>query len=238
MSIAKEKIDRELHEIYMRYEKRKNLDPGYYSSLNPAIYMAEQEKERALIRWINSAGLVPIENKKLIEIGAGNGKNIIQFLKLGFLSENLAANELLSERISVLRKKIPPNVTILEGNALELNLERETFDIVFQSMVFSSILDKDFRYALAEKMWDWVKPGGGVLWYDFTFNNPRNKDVAGIPFKNVKDLFPSGIIKKWRLTLAPPLSRFVAGAAPQFYSLFNFFPFLRTHILCWIRKPE
>ena len=30
-------------------------------------------------------------------------------------------------------------------------------------------------------MWAAVKPGGGVLWYDFTVDNPRNADVRGVP---------------------------------------------------------
>jgi len=236
MSISKEKIDLELREIEKRYERRKKIDPDYYSNLNPAIYMGEQEKERAFIKWIKYANLLPLENKKLIEIGAGTGRNIIEFIKLGFSPENLTANELLPERIYHLREKMPPNVTILEGNALELNLVKGSFDIVFQSMVFSSILNTEFQRELAARMWSWIKPGGGILWYDFTFNNPVNKDVAGIPFKRIKKLFPEGRIKKWRITLAPPLSRIVTKANPGFYDVFNFFPFLRTHILCWIKK--
>ena len=30
-----------------------------------------------------------------------------------------------------------------------------------------------------------LAPGGGVLWYDFTVNNPRNPDVRGVPMKRV-----------------------------------------------------
>ncbi|MGE5860543.1 MAG: class I SAM-dependent methyltransferase [Ignavibacteria bacterium] len=237
MNINKEKIDLEVEELRKRYLRRKGIDPEHYNYLNAAIFMGEQEKERALIKWINYAGLRPLEHKKLIEIGAGSGKNILEFIKLGFLPENLTANELLSERFSNMRKIIPQNVTILKGNALELNLRGESFDIVFQSMVFSSILDKEFQNALAEKIWSWIKPGGGVLWYDFTFDNPRNKDVAGISYKNIKELFPQGRIKKWRITLAPPLSRIGTNPSSKFYYFFNLFPFLRAHLLCWIRKP-
>ncbi|HVO76299.1 MAG TPA: class I SAM-dependent methyltransferase [Ignavibacteriaceae bacterium] len=236
MSISKEKIDLELEEIRSRYKRRNNID--YYSFLNPAIYLGEQEKELILIKLIKYAGLHPLENKKLLEIGAGTGKNILEFIRLGFLPENLTANELLPERFSLLRKNLPTNVTILEGNALELNLERGLFDIVFQSMVFSSILDKEFQKELAEKMWSWTKSGGGILWYDFTYNNPRNKDVAGMSFQTIEKLFPQGKIKKWRLTLAPPLSRAVTKITPQFYYFLDFFPFLRTHLLCWIQKPK
>ena len=41
-------------------------------------------------------------------------------------------------------------------------------------------------------MWRWVRPGGGVLWYDFTFDNPRNPDVRGVPLARVRELFPHG----------------------------------------------
>ncbi|HVO75576.1 MAG TPA: hypothetical protein VMT35_16215, partial [Ignavibacteriaceae bacterium] len=81
-----------------------------------------------------------------------------------------------------------------------------------------------------------IKPGGGILWYDFIFNNPQNSDVMGMPFKRVRELFPEGEITKWKLTLAPPLGRMVTRISPSFYSLFNLFPFLRSHILCWITR--
>ncbi len=29
------------------------------------------------------------------------------------------------------------------------------------------------KHTLLDRMWRWVKPGGGVLWYDFTFDNPK-----------------------------------------------------------------
>jgi hypothetical protein len=63
-----------------------------------------------------------------------------------------------------------------------------------------------------------------------------NNDVKGIKFKEVKVLFPFGVIKKWKITLAPPVSRLVTKLHPSLYTIFNFFPFLRTHILCWIEK--
>eukprot|EP01034_Spumella_vulgaris_P036309 gene36310-44794_t len=47
--------------------------------------------------------------------------------------------------------------------------------------LFSSLLDAPFRTALAQQMWQWVAPGGGVLVYDFVVNNPRNPDVQGVP---------------------------------------------------------
>ena len=86
-------------------------------------------------------------------------------------------------------------------------------------------------------MWSWLRPGGAVLWYDFTYNNPRNPDVRGVPLRRVQALFPQAHITARRVTLAPPLARAVVRVHPALYGLFNSLPWLRTHILCWIEKP-
>ena len=105
-------------------------------------------------------------------------------------------------------------------------------------MVFTLVLDRTFQEHLSHRMWRLVKPGGGVLWYDFTFNNPKNSDVAGIPIRRVKQLFPDGHMIHWRLTLAPPISRLVTRVSLRLYTVVNVLPFLRSHVLCWIEKPK
>lgn len=231
-------LKKEIENIKHRYLNRENIPSFKYSPLNPAIFMTNQEKERAIIKWLQCFDFSLIRELKLIEIGCGSGQNLMQFVKLGFTPKLLIGNELLSERVTSAREKLPIELKIIEGDALELDFPSNCFDIVFQSMVFSSILDKDFRYALAKKMWQLVKPGGGILWYDFIYNNPRNKDVKGIKLDEIKLLFPHGKIKKWKLTLAPPISRGITRIHPVMYNVFNSFPFLRTHILCWIKKKE
>ena len=81
-----------------------------------------------------------------------------------------------------------------------------------------------------------ARPGGGVLWYDFAFDNPRNPDVRGVPVSRIRQLFPEGAVLARRITLAPPLARFLTRVHPQLYTAANVLPFLRTHVLCWIRK--
>lgn len=222
--------------IIKRYERRKNLPSDFYSIMNPEVYLTFQEKERALIKWIKKAGILPLENKTLLEIGCGDGNNLLQFIKLGFQPENLFANDLIEERLNAARNRLPAGVKFLEGDALKLDLPNDHLDIVFQSMVFSSILNPQSKLQLAEKMWNWVKPGGGILWYDFMFDNPFNKDVKGIKFKEVLSLFNPKSVTKWRLTLAPPLSRVITKIHPSLYTIINRLKFLRTHLLIWMRK--
>lgn len=227
----------EVQKIRDRYARRQRLpEVTLYNPLNPSVYMSQQEKERALIRWINTAGLAPVQDKRVLEIGCGSGDNLLQLLRLGFQPENLVGNELLDERAITARRLLPASTQVIVKDASELDLAKNSFDVVFQSTVFTSILDKNFQQKLANHLWSLVKQGGGVLWYDFTFDNPNNPDVKGVPVRRICELFPEGSIKVWRLTLAPPLSRRLTKVHPSLYSLFNCLPFLRTHVLCWIRK--
>jgi hypothetical protein len=81
-----------------------------------------------------------------------------------------------------------------------------------------------------------ARPGGGVLWYDFTVDNPRNPDVRGMPPARIRALFPEARLESRRVTLAPPLARAVCRLHPGLYTLCNALPPLRTHLLCWLGK--
>jgi SAM-dependent methyltransferase len=161
---------------------------------------------------------------------------LLRLLSFGFQPENMVANELLEERAAIARRFLPAAVRVIQGDATTMDIEDEAFDVVFQSTVFTSILDTSFQQCLADRMWRLVRPGGGVLWYDFIYNNPKNPDVKGVPVSRIRRLFPEGKLTCWRLTLAPPISRRVTRVHPFMYAVFNLFPLLRTHVLCWIEK--
>ena len=229
----------ELTAVAERYDRRKHrVSVGLYDPLNTAVSMAHQERERALIRWIRASGLAPLRDKTLLEIGCGSGSNLLQMIQLGFRPANLVGNELLEERCVQARERLPAATRIAAGDAASLDLGPERFDVVFQSTVFTSLLDPEFQTRLARRIWTLTKPGGQVLWYDFTYDNPRNPDVRGVPLARIRALFPEGRVSARRLTLAPPLARFVTRIHPSLYTWANLLPFLRTHVLCWIRKPR
>jgi SAM-dependent methyltransferase len=226
----------ECDRIRERYERRKRVPADRYSPLAPDVILTKQEKFRAMVRLFRRADMLPVYNKNALEVGCGSGANLRLLLDMGFLPGNLAGNDLLEERCVQARASLPAGVRIVGGDATELSFPDGASDIVIQSTVFSSILDVAFRRKLAARMWRLVRPGGGVLWYDFMYNNPRNPDVRGIPFREITELFPQGKISGERVTLAPPLARRVAPIHPGLYALLNAVPLLRSHWICWIRK--
>ena len=228
----------ELDQIRERYLRRDHSgrDSAVYTLLKPEQYMMEQEKERIILSILSKFDRAAIKKMKVLEIGCGGGTNILQFLRWGFPPENIRGNELMLDRCAQARHLLPAAVEIIEGDALGLRLPGNSFDIVLVSTVFTSILDESFRVQFAKKIWSLVRPNGAVLWYDFIYNNPWNPDVRAVPRRRLLELFPEARMLSRKVTLAPPLARFVCRVHPVLYSVFNVLPFLRTHLVAWLEK--
>ncbi len=212
-----------------------------YSPLNPAVLLATQERQRATADLFVGLGWVDLSELHLLEVGCGTGCNLLEFLRLGFKPEHLQGIELLAAGVERARKDLPPSVRIALGDAAGAEssfVPEASQDIVYQSTVFSSLLDDRFQQRLADTMWKWLRPGGGILWYDFIVNNPRNRDVRGVPVSRIRELFPHGTMRVQRITLAPPVARAVTRLHPTLYAVLNSVIWLRTHVLVWVEKPQ
>ena len=225
----------EARAVAERYARRGGMDR--YSWLQPDVWMTLQERQRAMLQLFRQQGLTDLARLRVLEVGCGAGGNLLELLRLGFAPEHLAGAELLPERLAQARHVLPPAVRLWAGDASALDIAPASQHIVLQSTVFSSLLDDAFQQRLADAMWRWVAPGGGVLWYDFSVNNPRNRDVRGVPLARVRALFPQARVTARRITLAPPIARAACRLHPGLYPLLNALPLLRTHQLVWLGKP-
>jgi SAM-dependent methyltransferase len=226
----------EVDAVRARYARR-NPNELRYRMLNPAVWQAVLERQREVLRLLARVATKDLARLDVLEVGCGGGGNLLELLRFGFDAARLHGIELLEERHALARHVLPAAVRLTLGDASKAAVLSESCDIVLQSTVFSSLLDDAFQQRLADAMWSWVKPGGGVLWYDFTVNNPRNADVRGVPLARVRELFPHGDVQARRVTLAPPIARAVTRVHPSLYTAFNTVPLLRTHMLAWIAKP-
>jgi SAM-dependent methyltransferase len=202
------------------------------------VWQTLHERQRVLLQLLAAHGRRDLAPLRLVEVGCGSGGNLLELLRLGFAPQHLRGIELLPERFAAARAVLPAAVVLEQGDASVARVEAGSQDLVLASTVFSSLLDRAFQQQLADAMWSWLAPGGAVLWYDFTFDNPRNPDVRGVPLSRLRGLFPAGRIDARRVTLAPPLARLVCRAHPALYTAFNALPLLRTHLLAWIDKPR
>ena len=225
----------ELQSVAERYARRHAGDR--YSLLRPDVWHTVQERQRAMLRLFAELGWRDLSRCRAVEVGCGHGANLLELLRLGFLPEHLAGAELLPERIAQARRVLPDALALWQGDASKWPMAPGSQQLVLQSTVFSSLLDDAFQHTLADAMWSWVAPGGGVLWYDFTVDNPRNADVRGVPLARVRALFPQARCRHWRVTLAPPIARAVCRVHPSLYPVLNLVPALRTHVLVWLEKP-
>jgi SAM-dependent methyltransferase len=226
----------ELERVRERYARRPRDDR--HGMLQPDVWCALQERQRVTLRLFAKLGWHDLGARRAVEVGCGAGGNLLELLRFGFMPEHLAGVELLPQRLEHARGVLPAAVRLVAGDAVAAAIEPGSQDLVLQFTVFSSLLDDATQARLAAAMWRWVKPGGGVLWYDFTMDNPRNPDVRGMPVSRVRALFPQAAVQAHRVTLAPPLARTVTRVHPALYGWFNALPMLRTHVLCWLAKTQ
>ena len=229
-------VAEETRSVAERYARRAAIPVGRYSPLRPEVWQMLHERQRVMLRRMAAFGITDLACLHIAEVGCGSGGNLLDFLRLGCAPQHLFGAELLPERFDKARAVLPAGTTLWLGDARHAPLLEESQDIVLQSTVFSSLLDDAFQQQLAAAMWRWVKPGGAVLWYDFTVDNPRNPDVRGVPLKRVRELFPQARVTADRVTLAPPLARLACRVHPGLYVALNALPLLRTHLLAWAHK--
>jgi len=225
----------ETERIKAAYTRRQCGD--LYSWFTPAHLFIMQDRERRVLNLLKSLELTRLEGQKILEVGCGTGYWLGEFIKWGARPENLTGIDLLSEKLVTARSIQASKVGLVQANAAYLPFPSSYFDIVLQSMVFTSILDPAMKQAVAEELLRVLKPQGLILWYDYHLNNPWNPNVRGVKKREItKVLFPGCAVKLRRLTLAPPLTRRLAPHSVFLCSFLERLPFLCTHYLGIIRK--
>lgn len=223
--------------IRAAYAKREK-DDARYSWFNPAYQLMIRECERRILARLKQIGFADLQSKSVLEIGCGRGYWLREFVKWGARPENVTGIDLLMDRVVQARELCPAGVRVHCCSAAQLSFSSESFDIVLQATVFTSILDRELQQAMAAEMVRVVKPDGIILWYDYHVNNPWNPDVRGIKRREIASLFPGCRIELERITLLPPLSRLLAPYSYMACYLLEKISPLCTHYLGVIRKAN
>ena len=228
----------ELARVRAAYDRRRRrIPPGRYERSNPASLCNLQEREVAMADVLRAAGLISLAGLRILDLGCGRGGTLRQLLEYGAEPANLFGTDLLEEQLHY-ASRLAPHIPVVCANAARLPFPDGAFELVIQFTVFTSVLSKQVKQAIAAEMRRLLVDGGKLLWYDFAYNNPKNPDVRGIGKAEIRTLFPGFSMRVRRLTLAPPMGRVAASLSPALYFLLAKVRPLCTHYLCLLEKPK
>jgi SAM-dependent methyltransferase len=130
-----------VEEARIRAAYARRQDRGAYSWFDAAYLLLAQERERHALALLAEYGCAPLSSIKILEVGCGSGHWLREFIKWGARPTYLTGVDLLPDRVFEARELCPEGVNILCGSAGNLEFPDATFDLVVQSLVFTSILD-------------------------------------------------------------------------------------------------
>jgi SAM-dependent methyltransferase len=225
---------REIERIRAEYERReRDIPQGFYSWGRASNCFTHTQLVRDCICELTRAQLFPLKDRSVADIGCGPGTWLLEFAQ--WEASELHGIDLNDSQIERAKARLP-SASLHVGDARQLPWRDNSFDLVSQFTLFTSILSGMVKNQIAQEMWRVVKPGGVILWFDFRVNNPRNKNVRGISSREIHSLFPHCNIRLRPVTLAPPLAHRIVPISWIAASLLEKIPLLRTHYLGIIRK--
>ncbi len=227
-------VSREEDRIKSAFQRAKPA--GYYSWFDPGNMFLVQERERLLLRRLRKHGFDSLKGVKILEVGCGSGQWLREFIKWGVSPCDVTGVDLRAEVLSSAVRLCPAGVTLQCANGISLEFPDESFDLVLQSLVFTSILDEGMRDRMAGEMLRVVKRTGLIIWYDFFVDNPWNPDVRGVRKAEIKRLFPNCSIDLERVSLVLPLAKVLAPWSWFACYFLSRLRFLNTHYLGEIYK--
>lgn len=203
---------------------------------NPGNRAILEERRRLMVRLLGQQGWLPLGDRSVIDVGSGGGVELASFRELGASPSRLFGVDLLPARVAAARTAFP-DIDFRVGNAEKLEFESETMDLVLAFTLFSSILDPSMARNVAREVVRVLKPGGGLLWYDFRYDSPSNRNVRAVSGSRVRELFPelSGTLHS--LTLLPPIARRLGPLTPYAYPALSTLPPARSHLFGLLVKP-
>jgi len=227
---------KETERIAAAYHELEAKAGSRYDLRNRGNQQVLEERRRLTKKLMARAGWIPIGERTVLEVGCGTGSELAWMLQLGALPERLVGIDLLPERITAARYAYP-KLEFRVANAEHLEFADRTQDLVMAITVFSSILDDAMAANVSAEIYRVMRPGGALLWYDFRYNNPGNRNVRGVRARRVRELFPRLEGRLHSVTVLPPFVRRLGAFATIAYPMLSVVPPLRSHLLGLLRKP-
>jgi ubiquinone/menaquinone biosynthesis C-methylase UbiE len=198
----------------------------------PGNQIAAAERDGLLLAGLARRGVHGLSQLDILEVGCGSGSELARLALLGADPRKLHGIDLLEQSAEAARAAIP-EATIAVGDASRLPYADSTFDLTYQATALSSMPSPGMRAEVAAEMCRVTRPGGLIVTYDFAWN-PMNRDTVGITSRELRRLFPGSPVEIHRVTLLPPLGRWLGDRSIRLTRLAASVPFLKSHRLAFI----
>ena len=136
-----------------------------YSPLGAVALGYHLQRLRALGELLRVAGLESLADLRILDVGCGTGGFLSVLPAFGADPRKLCGIELMPERLAQARAHYP-HIRFEQAPGDGLPVADGSFDLVIQSLVFSSIHLAELRQRLAAECARVLTPGGHLFWWD------------------------------------------------------------------------
>jgi ubiquinone/menaquinone biosynthesis C-methylase UbiE len=221
-------------DVYRRYDD----DPALrakWSSENAGNRYLQALRERTLERLLAAEGLLPLAERRILDVGCGTGDFLRELCSRGAAPGLCHGVDILPARIDRARSTLPA-ATFVVADARSLPFDDASFDLVSVNMVFGSILADDVALSAAAEMQRVLAPDGAVLWLEHRYPNPWNPAVRRYTRRDLRRLFPGFELRARSISPLPPLVRRLGRATSVVAPLLEAVPPLRVDYLAVLRR--
>ena len=160
-------FEQEVEAIRAEYARREVAPQisGEYSFLNPVHAALVLDRERAILNALAAHLTLPLNKAEILDVGSGAGTSLALLAAYGATSSNLHGVDILEQRIAAATRQFPSFDVVLGDGAI-IPVPEETFDLVQQITMLSSVHNASLRERIAAEMVRVLRPGGLLLSYD------------------------------------------------------------------------
>jgi ubiquinone/menaquinone biosynthesis C-methylase UbiE len=181
----------EIDRIRSKYEARDAAMPfddwkkNIYHPRHPLGKLFHEHNHNLLVKALNHLD-IDLQKQHVLDVGCGYGHWLRYLVELGAEPGRLTGIDLSRERIEIAHKQ-NPGIHWIHGNSEDLPFPSNSFDLIMQVVVFSSVLDPDVRKHLASEMKRVTKQNGYILWIDH--KKSFSGELSGFSKSQVLELF-------------------------------------------------
>jgi SAM-dependent methyltransferase len=183
-------LAREVDRINERYRARESDATviARWSPFQELEVAARCQQYRSLADFMRGRGFLSLAGQKILDVGCGTGRQPRMFLEYGAAPADVYGLEIRDSVLEVGRQ-LSPHLSLTGFDGHTIPFPDNSFGLVTQYVVFSSIGSPPLRRRLASEMWRVVAPGGFIYWWDLTVMQGPAGDECGTPLR-LHELFP------------------------------------------------